>query len=281
MLKQRFFTALILIPLVLLGIFRLPDIGFMSIVLLLTLAAAWEWGQLSGLRNPWLRLLYCALIAGLIYTNYQQIPQWLTLFAPIGWIAALGILIYVSKRRLTIGASSRSQSIAYQCFIGALGLIALIPTWLNLITLRALEPRPIILVYFLLLIWCADIAAYFTGKRFGQNKLAPVISPNKTWEGVIGGLLGGLFLAFIFAIALQFKPIVAGYWIALSMVTIIFSIVGDLFESLLKRVQGLKDSGTILPGHGGVLDRIDSLIAAAPIFTLGYIYQAQIVSYFL
>lgn len=271
MLKQRILTASILIPLVLWAIYRFSTENFMLATLLFTLVAAWEWARLSGQRLIIVRIVYCILLSALVYTNFLGIPIILSYLAPLWWIAAFAGLFYFNKHQKNLVNSS--------FLLSGIGLMVLISAWLNLNTLRYVEPFPVILLFFFVLIWGADIAAYFTGRHFGQHKLAPAISPNKTWEGVAGALFGTVILALGFAIMLQLSPIKALYLLLLSLLTTAFSIVGDLFESILKRTQGLKDSGSLFPGHGGMLDRIDSIIAAAPIFTLGYVHQDHIIRY--
>lgn len=273
MLKQRFLTALVLIPLVLLGIFKLPAIGFMLLTLLLVVVAGWEWSRLSGITAVTGRAAYCigiVVIINSIQFNFARIfVLQLAFIAPLWWVFALATLFYFNRCQRNLFSS--------RTILCIIGLIVLIPCWLNLNMLRYLEPQPYILLFFLGIIWGSDIAAYFAGKAFGQHKLAPSISPKKTWEGVGGALIVTLILALVFINALHITGINALYIIMLSLLTAGFSIVGDLYESILKRVQGLKDSGNILPGHGGVMDRIDALVAAAPIFTLGYVHQEAIV----
>lgn len=127
------------------------------------------------------------------------------------------------------------------------------------------------LMYVFLLVWCADSGAYFVGRKLGRRKMAPNVSPNKSMEGLAGGLATGLLVVIgISVFKLQLSGVALISFVALSAVTILASVLGDLFESMLKRQAGVKDSGTILPGHGGVLDRIDSLLSATPIFALGF-----------
>jgi phosphatidate cytidylyltransferase len=150
------------------------------------------------------------------------------------------------------------------------GGVVLVPAWLALVMLHRIpDGGPVLLLFLLILIWSADVGAYFAGHRWGRNKLAPQVSPGKTREGVYGAmasaLLCGLFLVWWLGSALGQAPLV----LLLCLVTMLSSVVGDLFESLLKRRRGMKDSGTLLPGHGGMLDRIDSLTAAAPVFVFG------------
>ncbi len=150
---------------------------------------------------------------------------------------------------------------------GVAGILALVPSWLALVRLLHAPPRgPQWVLFMLLLVWVADIGAYFFGRRFGRVRLAPEVSPGKTWEGVLGGAAGSALVAI--AGSAWFRiPLFA--FVPLCLAAVGFSIVGDLTESLLKRFAGMKDSGTVLPGHGGVMDRIDSLTGAAPVLLLG------------
>jgi phosphatidate cytidylyltransferase len=147
--------------------------------------------------------------------------------------------------------------------------VVLVPLWTAILVLHdSGDEGPYILLFLLVLIWIADSGAYFTGMRWGKRKLAPIISPGKSWEGVLGGLFGALLCGVFLALYYQDKS--GALWlIPISLITVAMSVVGDLFESTLKRRMDVKDSGSLLPGHGGVLDRIDSLIAAAPVFVLG------------
>jgi phosphatidate cytidylyltransferase len=144
------------------------------------------------------------------------------------------------------------------------GLVVLVPAWLALSQLHA--HNPLFMLFLLLLVVAADVGAYFAGRRFGRHKLAPRVSPGKTWEGVGGGVVGATIVAIIGALWLHMPFLL---FIALCVVVVFASIVGDLTESLFKRHAGLKDSGNLLPGHGGVLDRVDSITAAAPVFLVG------------
>jgi phosphatidate cytidylyltransferase len=150
-------------------------------------------------------------------------------------------------------------------------LIVLIPTWLAVVALHESgEQGPLLVMYLLSLIWVADSGAYFSGRAWGKRKLAPSVSPGKSWEGVGGGAL--LSLAYAVGAA-QVLGLPGNQWplfVVLSLVTVLFSVLGDLTESMFKRHAGIKDSGTLLPGHGGVLDRIDSVTAAAPVFVVGF-----------
>lgn len=145
-------------------------------------------------------------------------------------------------------------------------LVVLFPTWLALVQLRI--PGPGVLLALFAVVWMADIAAYFSGKAFGKNKLAPNISPGKTWEGAIGAVIGVIIYGVVMRILTGFSPIPLPIWVVALIVVTAVSIIGDLYESMLKRQAGIKDSSNVLPGHGGVLDRIDSLTSTMPIIAL-------------
>lgn len=146
------------------------------------------------------------------------------------------------------------------------GLVVLFPTWLALVQLRI--PGPAILLALFAVVWMADIAAYFSGKAFGKHKLAPNISPGKTWEGAIGAVIGVIFYGLVMRLLTGFSPVALPLWVVALIAVTAVSIIGDLYESMLKRQAGIKDSSNVLPGHGGVLDRIDSLTSTMPIIAL-------------
>jgi phosphatidate cytidylyltransferase len=154
------------------------------------------------------------------------------------------------------------------------GFLVLVPLWVAAVYLLAADDeRPRVLLFLLVLVWVADSAAYFAGSIMGRTKLAPHVSPGKTVEGVAGGVLGVVLLAWLCGTILwKFEGMLLAMWTGLAAVTALFSVVGDLTESKLKRIAGVKDSGRLLPGHGGVLDRIDALTSAAPVFALGAIF---------
>jgi phosphatidate cytidylyltransferase len=152
------------------------------------------------------------------------------------------------------------------------GFLVLLPAWLVPLTLRELPDGKWLTLFLMLYVWGADTGAYFAGHRFGRHKLAPRVSPGKTWEGVAGGLATVLLVALAAGIyGFGFGPAALALWVALSLFTGLVSVLGDLFESRLKRIVGVKDSGTLIPGHGGVLDRIDAFTAAAPVFALAWL----------
>lgn len=258
MLKKRILTAIILLPIFLGLLFYLSPVGFASLTAGVTLWAAGEWTYLMGLTRLFARFIYLVcliIVAGLILF----IPIYLLLTLIFIWWCIATLLIVFYPR----GSFFWGKGIIWR---GVMGFLVLIPCWIALNVIRN-EPEGIYTLLFLfVLIWSADIGAYFIGKRWGRTHLAERVSPGKTWQGVIGGVCVSLVVALItFWFAdIPFMLWLYGIWLVL--VTVLFSIVGDLFESMLKREAGLKDSGRLLPGHGGILDRIDSLTASAPIY---------------
>jgi phosphatidate cytidylyltransferase len=261
MLRQRIVTAL-MIALPLLGIllFAAPEwiVVALAIVLLL---GAWEWSGFIQPAKLFMRMAYVLFIGGLIggwYFYPHWIPPYTLLYMSVlWWIAASAWIVFFPE------FSSRHAT-------GLIGVLVLVPMWIALVTLAMHQVRGAqYILCLLLLVASTDIGAYFVGRAFGKHKLAPRVSPGKTWEGVAGGLISSMIIAVLAAhwFGVQLLP-----FVVLSLITAIFSIVGDLTESLFKRHTGLKDSSHILPGHGGVLDRIDSITAAAPVFVYGLIY---------
>jgi phosphatidate cytidylyltransferase len=270
MLKTRVITALVLLAVLLPILFLLPAIYIGAFFLAALLAVAWEWSILlapQARRAAWLYALFCFAI--ILFLLGMQNASWqfaLLLLSVIFWffvapfILAKGINLSLPKLRP---------------FYVVLGLILLPATWFSLVFLR--ELGLVFLLTSIALVWVADIGAYFIGKAFGKRKLAIQISPGKSVEGAIGGLLLSYGYALLCVIYLPFESTLFGAWairfgwVAMFlMVTVLvaFSIFGDLFESQLKRLAGVKDSSHLLPGHGGVLDRVDALIPTMPIAAL-------------
>ena len=261
MLRTRIITAAVLIGLLLIVILWLPPIATKIAMTVVVLAGACEWSAFLKLQRVPARLLYVcvvgACLAGLWQlTLAQPACVLLLIVALVWWVAALLWVVFAPRR-----AASWSAALA--------GLLALAPAWVALVRLRIDVPRGAQwLLFAMCLVWAADVGAYFAGRSFGRVKLAPLVSPGKTWEGVAGGLafaaLVALWGSYWFGVpVLPFVPLCLG--------VVAFSIVGDLTESLLKRFAGLKDSGTLFPGHGGVMDRIDSLTSALPLLLLGLV----------
>lgn len=268
MLKQRILTALVLVPLVIWGIISLPSTWLALLFGLFMIQGGWEWSRLMKMQVGGARLAYVALVlsgmTGCWYLFTLGGEAWLALpvLSLFWWLMAL---VWVLSYPRT--ASRWSHPVVQ----GLIGLLVLLPTWVAVIGLHASsEQGPFLVMYMLSLIWVADSGAYFGGRRWGKRKLAAAVSPGKSWEGVFSALV----LTGIYAVvAASLFSLGGSQWpafIALSVVTVMFSILGDLAESMFKRQAGVKDSGTLLPGHGGVLDRIDSITSAAPVFVVGY-----------
>ena len=268
MLKTRVVTAVVLLFVFLSALFGLPPAGWVGFVTLVAAIGAWEWGALlsfDGRRRVALGIGFAVLCLAIVFSQPaalgleavsneagRQFGQWLYLPAIAFW--ALLVPLWMMRRWPLP-----------KTWLGVLpGLLVLLPTWLALIQLRQMGGWALLGV--MAIVWIADIAAYFSGRRFGRRKIAPTISPGKTWEGAIGAafavVLYGLVLSrFLPHMAAAHDAVLVMAFLGLTAV----SIIGDLFESLLKRQAGLKDSSAILPGHGGVLDRIDSLTSTLPL----------------
>ena len=268
MLKQRVITGFILIILTVSAVFWLPTFGLAMLMLGIILLAGWEWSRLTGLHNTSSRIVFllalmlCAWFAWWISAAGQVLL--IMSVAGIWWALVLIILAVIQP--------SRAPSPHKRFGLGIAGLFTLVPAWVALVSLH--ESHPGLLLYLFFLIWIADSAAFFTGQRLGKSKLAPQLSPGKTREGLWGALLVTLVVGIVGALWLNMSVLQMIYFISLCLITTLISVAGDLFESLLKRQSGVKDSGTLFPGHGGVLDRIDSLTAAAPVFTLGLYWMS-------
>lgn len=266
-LALRFWTALVLIPLVVGSVFLLPTEQLGILFAVFVLAGSLEWSYLVPIKNLWARIAYSLLMllmlwwAGTqaLHTPFVEVILWI---ACGWWVLAFGWV-----RHHEFG-STGSRPV---CWIkGFAGFLTLLPAWVSILALHASGPRgPLLVICLLIVIWVADSGAYFAGKRWGSHRLAKMVSPGKTWEGFYGGLLAGGTFALPAGLLLGWKGMQLFLFVLLCLFTMLFSVVGDLMESLLKRHQGLKDSGAILPGHGGILDRIDGLAAAAPVFALG------------
>lgn len=266
MLKLRLLTAFILIPLVVLGIFYLSRPALIWISLFIFSLAAWEWARLGGWTRVWQKLLYIFLII-LAMIGSNRIPQGGFIVIALGALWWLFVVVWILKMR---NAAKLSQLPSWSILL--IGFLVLIPCWQAILWL-ALDRA--LLFYMLILIWVCDSAAYFVGRFRGKRKLAVTISPNKTFEGLYAGLIIAVLVSIIAAFILTTPHELRISWILPALPLLTAAIAGDLFESAIKRMQGLKDSSGLLPGHGGVLDRIDSLLAGAPVFACAVIFLQQ------
>ena len=254
MLKKRVITALIALAVLLLVLFAVPQSVAEIVIAALILGGAWEWSGFLGVRSTNTRIAYVVVLAaamGVVTWQAAQINGLLFQVALVWWF---GALLWTFFYPTSIPVAVR--------WIG--GVLVLVPLYNALIVLYLANPE--ILLGALLIVWAADTGAFAAGKLLGRVKLAPQISPGKTWEGVIGGLVTVCLLAVVGAWWFDARIAVL---VPFSLAIGCASIVGDLTVSMFKRSAGLKDSGTLFPGHGGVLDRIDSVAAAAPLFALG------------
>ncbi len=261
-LLQRVVTAVVLLAVLLLVFFKLPPPAAVGLIGAFISIAAWEWSGFLGTRAFAGRATYVlALMLGMaasVWLIPAQVPLLPMLWLSLAWwgCAFVWLLYYPTRIRPEIGALC--------------GFLVIIPAWAAIVALLSLPERGAEYVLFVLvLVWAADIGAYFVGRRFGRRKLAPQVSPGKTWEGFVGGLAASAGAA------------VAGAWwfglpalqlLAVGLTVGAISVVGDLTVSMFKRNAGLKDSGNLFPGHGGVLDRVDSVTAAVPLFALEFIW---------
>ena len=281
MLLQRVITASVLALLVVLAIFLLPHIYFSLIWGIIILMAAWEWTNLAEVKTVLGKLVFLlAMLIPMLFLHFwtqlleilAQLTNWPEIRNYSGVIESLMIpavlfwfWMMLRIRRSGAELLENKQSQGKKLLIGGFVLVI---AWFFLTRLMVLE-EPAMTMYLFLLIWAADIAAYFAGKKFGITKLAIEISPGKTLEGMYGALAAAVVMGFVFTLSFNFSILSIIDFVLLSVITVLVSIYGDLFFSVAKRIRGVKDSGTILPGHGGLLDRLDSIIAAIPIFYAG------------
>lgn len=279
MLKTRVITALVLLAVFMPALFYLPAAGWAVFATLIAVLAAWEWGAL--MRLPSFPRILCgggmAILCGALIVSMpaalgidahlesgfvgdaRRLAQWVYPPAVVFWLLFAPLWMW---RRWQLPASLAGMLI---------GVLLILPTWLALVQLR--QAGPLVLLAVMALVWLADVAAYFSGRTLGKHKLAPTISPGKTWEGALGAVVAVLIYGLLLAPRLpaDVSPAV-GVLVPVLIVLTALSIVGDLFESLLKRQAGLKDSSRILPGHGGVLDRVDSLTSTLPLVACVWLF---------
>ncbi len=264
--KQRILTALILTPIAIAIILLLPTAAFATIVGLAFLLALWEWTRLAGVDAPATRVITIALgaaaLAALWWWRDERLWSLVIGIGLVWWLLAIAWL-----RHFSFAASPTPRNHVLKLVAG---FAVIVPAWVALVELHGIRPHGNWWTLFALaLIWSADTCAYLAGSRFGKTKLAPRISPGKTIEGVWGAVLGAGLVAVVGGWLLGERGVALALLLAVAGLTVVFSIIGDLFESLLKRQANVKDSGALFPGHGGLLDRLDSVFAALPVFVGG------------
>ena len=276
MTKTRLLAALIMAPIAILGVLFVPTPILAALSAVVFLAALWEWLKLAEVDDTLARatLLLCnaAVMAALVWGSRSAqggsfaLLQLVVLIGVAWWLLAM-----LWMKHYHFAADHDSHARAFKLLAGTL---AVIPAWCALGLIHASQPNGhqwLLLALFL--VWAADSGAYFAGRHLGgklfKRRLAPRISPNKTIEGLLGGLLLALVVAIVGALLIGAAPAQLPAITAVALATVLFSVVGDLFESLLKRQAGVKDSGHLIPGHGGILDRIDGVLAALPVFAIG------------
>ncbi|WP_281647917.1 phosphatidate cytidylyltransferase [Parendozoicomonas sp. Alg238-R29] len=265
MLKQRIITGLALLPIALGGVFLLPTQWFAIFLGAVITLGAWEWANLSGFSAQWQRILY-ALLTGSALIGFYSMPA--------SFLLGAGLVWWLTALMLVISYPDSSSAWKLRAIRLVIGWVVLIPAWRGLVFLKGQgvpefeQQGNALILYVFVLVWGADVGAYFSGKAFGKRKLAPHLSPGKTWEGVMGGML----LITLVALGVSwYRELAMFQTLALLAVTWavgLVSVLGDLLESMFKRERGIKDSSQLLPGHGGILDRIDSLTAAVPVFSV-------------
>ncbi|WP_100655884.1 phosphatidate cytidylyltransferase [Alteromonas flava] len=283
MLKQRIITALILAPLALIAILFLPVFEFQIAIAGVVSIGAYEWAKMSGLNSRMYKAVYtllaltiCIFFAQVVEQNliwYQgqlnAVYRYILGVACVWWLFSLAMIIAYPRF-----SAFWKHSIVIRAIFG---LFTLIPTWVAVVSLRTslYEVDPFygasLIFYVLGIVWAADIGAFFVGVKFGKHKLRPNVSPGKTLEGLLGGVTASIAIIAFAALHYQVDPSRIWLHIVIGALTVGVSALGDLNESMFKRCAGIKDSGKILPGHGGVMDRIDSLTAAFPVFAFCYV----------
>ncbi|GAB2569154.1 phosphatidate cytidylyltransferase [Dyella jejuensis] len=267
MLRQRVVTALLLAPLVILLVLLVPTNIFAWLLAATFLAAAWEWTRLAGMKSRVSRGVLLGLSAALF------VALWLLRASGWAWPALIAagvawwLLVCVWLRHFSFGASPTPENRNLKLLAG---MFVIFPAWVAAVDIHGSQPHGHIWAFLaMLLVWAADTGAYFAGRFFGKRKLAPQISPGKTWAGVYGAFAASALVIVVAGWLLGVHDLRLVGLVVVAIVAVASSIVGDLLESLMKRHANVKDSGALFPGHGGLLDRLDSIFAALPVFALG------------
>ncbi|WP_430459729.1 phosphatidate cytidylyltransferase [Thalassolituus sp. LLYu03] len=268
MFKERVLTALVLAPIMIVGIFFLPLKQFAIFIAAIATIGAWEWANIAGYQKNWSRILYAFVVFACLYVSarfLREHEEYLVYYLAAGtlwWIVAFA-LVKQYPGGTDVWAARPIRAL--------LGLCVLVPMWVGFMHLKQQPHSSLLIIYVMLIVWGADTGAYFAGRKWGKSKLAPHVSPGKSWAGFWGGLVTTLVVAAVFGWSIDtfVDPMStrdALVFVAITVITMVISVLGDLVESMMKRHRGIKDSSSLLPGHGGVLDRIDSMAAAVPVF---------------
>ncbi|MBA2650685.1 MAG: phosphatidate cytidylyltransferase [Tatlockia sp.] len=260
MFRQRLLTSLVLIPLVIFAIYFSYGGIFTALVLGLLLACAFEWLPLVPVKFLWLKVVFIVAVLAMTYLNYFYYNYWLLAGMVLWGLIALAILNFPKSQRIW----------GYPWIVFLAGLLTLPLFAQSMLKVYHHDQGKDLIVYLLFLVWATDIGAYLLGKQWGRHKLIPLVSPGKTVEGASGGFILSMLVALVGYFF--FQPSYAFRWFLIAIFTTLISVFGDLFISMLKRRSKLKDTGNLLPGHGGALDRLDSLIAALPLFYCGLVF---------
>ncbi|MGG4608888.1 phosphatidate cytidylyltransferase [Providencia sp. Me31A] len=273
MLKYRLLTAIVLIPIVIAALFLLSPVNFGFVVIAVCALGAWEWAQFAGWHSQVKRIGLAVVFAAILLVIQFSIPnitsfsnQPLVLYGLwaglVWWVVAIILVVTYPA------TASWGKSVVIRLLFGVLTII---PFYFGMMVLRTIGYHSDTffgawwLLYVMLLVWGADSGAYAFGRTIGRNKMAPKVSPGKTWEGLVGGLITAGIISWVFSTYAPI-PVMPDYLLVTSIIVVVVSVFGDLTESMFKRQSGIKDSSHLIPGHGGILDRIDSLTAAIPVF---------------
>lgn len=259
MLKQRVITSLVLAAILLPLIFLLPDVGLKAVIVVVTAGASWEWSTLVGVRTFHHKVMWLLLTLGLVWAAHWA-AFWVLATSVVWWFVVFGKLTAFGRIKPILAGKIE--------LLAAFSLPALVPFAVGLMTIRSAPHGAWQILYVILLVFAADTGGYFAGKQWGTIRIAPLISPKKSLQGLAGSVVFASLIATLFAWALHLPRSDYLHWYTLVAIIVLFALVGDLYVSMIKRVVDVKDSGTLLPGHGGLLDRIDGYTAAVPLYAL-------------
>lgn len=279
MLKERIITALIMIGVLLAALFFFSSQAFAFVLLGIAAVAGWEWADLSSLSSQVERVAYASVVVviiailgnylNLVNTSFME-KVWLNVAASahLRDLLGLGVLFWAFALLWVLSYPGSASIWGNKWLRAVMGLLVLVPSVTALLYVNAQEQGQAVFLYLIGIVSSADVGAYFVGRAYGNKKLAPNVSPGKSWAGFWGGAAAVAIFALIVGLFLDVLGLTYLQLVAVTVIAALASVLGDLLESMVKRHRGIKDSSQLLPGHGGVMDRIDSLSAAAPVFVL-------------